>query len=86
MTKPRIIVASEIKYIDPIDCGSSVGYTITKRYTRVSGAVSLTDCNRIIQWYFQGDDRKEVDKIDRAISILQNFKRDWESAIKKNKS
>ena len=86
MTKPRILVASEIRYIDPMDCGSSIGYTITKRYAIVSGAVTLTDCNRIIQWYFQGDDRKEVDKIDRAISILQNFKRDWESAIKKNKS
>ena len=67
-------------FIDPENCGSSVGYrTCITDYENskkeiiysLSATVSLTDCNHKIDWEFSTDD---LDKIDTAIAILKEFR------------
>lgn len=84
MSTKRKLIASDIVYIDPLDCGSTIGYAITTGRGGVRGTINLSDCNRQIEWYF--DKNSSSDKIDKAISILQNFKRTLEAAKRKNKS
>ena len=68
-------------FIDPENCGSSVGYYITvNEYTpkdkpvqySLSSTVVLADCSHKIDWSFSAGD---VDKIDEAISMLQEFRK-----------
>lgn len=68
-------------FIDPESCGSSVGYYITtEEYTpkdkptsySMSATVVLADCNHKIDWGFSAGD---VDKIDEAIKMLQEFRK-----------
>ena len=71
-------------YLDPEDCGSEVGYYIsTSEYTdkktgkttySLSATVSLADCNRKIDWSFG---ERKVEKIDAAISMLQEFRKKY---------
>jgi len=70
-------------FIDPEECGSSVGYYITtSEYTPkdkppqylVHANVILADCNHKIDWSFGAD---SVDKIDTAISMLQEFRKKY---------
>lgn len=69
-------------FIDPEECGSSVGYylnlgdyTQDKKTTyTLSGVVVLADCNHKIDWAFHEGD---LDKIDAAIRMLQKFRRDF---------
>lgn len=75
--------ASEIMFIDPLDCGSTVGYhiTTTGAYTRYfEGTVDLTDCNRKVTWEF--NEKTSPEKIDNAIKILTNFKKEFAKARK----
>ncbi len=68
-------------FINPEDCGSSVGYYITvgeytpkdkpTRYS-IAATVVLTDCSHKIDWSF---DEKGVDKIDTAVAMLQEFRK-----------
>jgi transposase len=72
-------------FIDPENCGSSVGYYITigeyhstktdKDVHSLSATVVLTDCNHKIDWGFSGNG--EIDKIDSAISMLQEFRKKY---------
>jgi len=73
MKRTRELLASDIALIDPLDCGSSVGYVITKSRHGLSAEIELTDCNRKIQWYFSSD-VGAVAKIDKAINLLENFR------------
>ena len=68
-------------FIDPEDCGSSVGYYITiNEYSPkdkpteyyISSTVVLADCSHKIDWGFSKGD---VDKIDSAIAMLQEFRK-----------
>ena len=68
-------------FIDPENCGSSVGYyIIMSEYTpkdkpvqySISSNVVLADCSHKIDWNFGKGD---VDKIDEAISMLQEFRK-----------
>ena len=70
-------------FIDPEDCGSSVGYYIViNEYTpkdksttySISATMVLTDCSHKIDWSFNSDD---VDKIDTAIRMLQEFRKKY---------
>jgi hypothetical protein len=70
-------------FIDPENCGSSVGYYITieeyspknepKEYS-ISANVILADCNHKIAWNFSDNG---LDKIDAAIAMLQEFRKKY---------
>lgn len=70
-------------FIDPEDCGSSVGYHMhVEEYTdkktnkteyTLYATVVLSDCTRKIDWSFNGKD--DVLKIDEAIRMLSEFRR-----------
>jgi len=71
-------------FIDPQNCGSSIGYRLSiNEYERkdkpttysTSGYVVLTDCSHQIEWDFS--DENAVDKIDAAISMLQEFRKKY---------
>jgi hypothetical protein len=69
-------------FIDPENCGSSVGYYITVNeynsrdrpvvYT-IHANIVLADCTHMIGWTF--NDGEGVEKIDAAIAMLQEFKK-----------
>lgn len=79
-------------FIDPENCGSSIGYYITtseREYKdkpslySMSSTVVLTDCSHKIDWSFYNDG---AEKIDEAIKILQEFRKKFvetEKLIKK---
>jgi hypothetical protein len=79
-------------FIDPSDCGSEVGYYITtSEYTdkktqkteySMSATVMLSDCARKIDWSFRPDTEDSVDKIDAAISMLQEFRKKYITTMK----
>jgi hypothetical protein len=75
----RKLYASDIMFIDPLECESTVGYHVTKRGTKVSGNIDLSDCQRKISWYFGND---AIAKIDNAIKILTDFKKAYVAAKK----
>ena len=71
-------------FIDVGNCGSSVGYYIhINEYTpkdkpttySISATVVLADCTHKIDWSF-GED-SDVDKIDSAITMLQEFRKKY---------
>lgn len=71
-------------FIDPESCGSSVGYYIsTSEYApkdkpikySVGASVVLADCSHKIDWAFSGPEGGDVEKINAAISMLQEFKK-----------
>ena len=83
MRKDKLI-ASDIVMLSPLDCGSTVGYTIRRGRYGVYGDITLTDCNRKIKWDFIGR-TDSLAKIDAAIGILARFRRKFEKATKKRK-
>lgn len=70
------ILESEISYIDPLDCGSIIGYRLYLKGTEdkksVSGDIDISDCNRMINWSFYGEG--SLEKIDNVIEIFTSFK------------
>ena len=71
-------------FIDPKNCGSFVGYHIhmdeytpkgkPTRYS-MSATVVLADCVHKIDWTFNEDDKiGQINKIDLAIGLLQEFR------------
>lgn len=74
------VYANNIKFIDPISCGSTVGYTIyVERYGGFYGTLHLSDCTRKIEWSF--DEKPEsLHKIDEAINMLSEFRKElWKA-------
>ena len=70
-------------FIDPENCGSSVGYYIKiDEYTprdkptvyNVQAEVILADCNHKIDWSFGND---ALDKIDAALDMLKEFRKKY---------
>jgi len=75
--------------LDPDDCGSVIhGYVrfpelVQRNYNKnlwqieKSASVSLSDCNRIIQWDLSddGDDNFNLDKLDVAIATLTDLRK-----------
>lgn len=72
------LYASRSEYIDPLDAGSTIGYTIMSR-TRLNSQMDLSDCNRKIQWYFNND-VEGLKKIDKALEVMTAFRADFISA------
>jgi hypothetical protein len=72
------IFKSAIEFIDPVSCGSTVGYKVVIQKSTyngessIYGSIELTDCNRRISWDLNSDDggREAVDKIGNAIRLL----------------
>ena len=73
-------------FIDPENCGSSVGYYITidehhntkedKTEYSLSATVVLTDCSHKIDWGFSSRvETVDTCKIDAAIGMLQEFRK-----------
>lgn len=79
-----MITQQNSKFIDPENCGSSVGYYITTaEYTpkdkptkySMNATVVLTDCSHKIDWGFGPD--YGVEKVDAAIALLQEFRKKY---------
>jgi hypothetical protein len=78
-------------FIDPENCGSSIGYYLTiDEYTpkdkpakySVNATVVLADCSHKIDWIFTEGKDSAVDKIDAAIAMMQEFRRKYLEAKK----
>lgn len=76
-------------FIDPGNCGSSVGYYIVvDEYTPrdkpteypLAATVVLADCAHKIDWNFDGEGN--LNKIDSAIAVLQEFRKKYIDAEK----
>ncbi len=86
------LIASAIAYIEPTGCDSTVGYKLTteksysydakKDYPSFSGAIDLSDCTRKITWQFENN-AASLAKINHAITILTNFKKEFVKAQKR---
>lgn len=78
-------IKSVCEPLDPDDCGSVISgyvrypqliqqdYGSRKWYVQHAASVTLSDCNRVIQWGLT-DDNYNVVKIDRAISALTKLR------------
>ena len=80
---PNKIYAVESAYIDPLGCDSTVSYKIV-RTDYLSAVVQLADCSRKIEWYFS-DNECSINKINKAITMLQGFKNGLIAAQKDKK-
>jgi len=78
-------------FIDPENCGSSIGYYLTiNEYTpkdkptrySLNATVVLSDCSHKIDWGFSDGEDLAVDKIDAAIAMMQEFRRKYLEAKK----
>lgn len=78
MKHVRKLLAQGIIQLDPLDCGSSIAYAVSRRRYGLTGDVDLSDCNHKIHWYFGKDD---LGKIDAAINILVEFRQAYAAAI-----
>ena len=76
---PKVVHAAKSEYIDPTDCGSMVSYRITSE-GYFDASVDLSDCGRKITWSFEPED---VEKIDLAISMLSDFRKELIKAGKR---
>jgi hypothetical protein len=83
-----MIVQQNSVFIDPENCGSSIGYYITTNEYKpkdkpavysTSATIVLADCSHKIDWNF-GED--STAKIDAAISMLQEFRKKYIEAEK----
>lgn len=66
------VIASASTYIDPLVADSTVSYKVIQGPRHLWGTVQLSDCNRKIEWYFNG--RGSPDKINVAIQYLTDFR------------
>lgn len=80
----RTLIASDIQFLDPLNCGSTIGWHVDTRksYSEnntivAEGIIILSDCSRKIEWLFDKEDVNEsLAKIDKAIDILMDFRRE----------
>lgn len=73
------VLETDVAYIDPARCASRIGFRVRTGYRkRVCGEIELTDCDRGIRWNMDdGTYRQQLDKIDRAITMLQKARAAW---------
>ena len=70
-------------YIDPLECGSVILWkTIDSGWGSdcFSTTINLSDCNRHVSWHIEAD-QTGLDKLDLAISILQQARKATEKVI-----
>lgn len=83
------VYASNVKYIDPAGCGSTVGYRIygthdkDHTYSYAYADVEIADCGRKVSWSFDFDEFFDgLQKIETAILMLHEFKNEFMKAAK----
>lgn len=82
--RTRTLVKADSKYIDPANCGSTIGYTIIVGRRGLYADVDITDCTRKVTWNFaQRDGDGVLAKIDAAINMLRDFRAAWEPAARR---
>ena len=83
MRKTRKLIKANITHIDPLNCNSTIGYTIIERRgLGLYADMDLADCGRKITWGFAKRDGNGVlAKIDKAIAIMQEFRTEWLRAV-----
>jgi len=79
--RKREFIAANIAQLDPVDCGSIISYSVRRGKYGICAEISLSDCNRMISWYF---DRHSsgTHKIDTILEILTAFREDYTAATK----
>jgi hypothetical protein len=76
--KTRKLVKANITHIDPLNCNTTIGYTIIEGRRGLYADMDLSDCGRKIPWGFAKRDGNGVlAKIDKAIAIMQEFRTEW---------
>ncbi len=86
--KKRKLLQAEVEYLDPLNCGSTLGYKIIDGRRGLYGDVDITDCNRKVTWNFSARDEDPLGKIDRAIGLLIRFRSKFDlefSRVKKRR-
>jgi len=68
--KTRKLVKANITHIDPLNCNSTIGYTIIEGRRGLYADMDLSDCGRKIPCGV-------LAKIDKAIAIMQEFRTEW---------
>lgn len=75
--KPKLLADRSV-HIDPLHCGSTIGYRLgLSKYNVLTMGVRLTDCNKVIAWEFDDYTDGTVEKFDEAISMLQEARQIW---------
>jgi hypothetical protein len=87
MVDKNLVIGKGFEFIDPIDIGSMIAWKIIyndasfyqegepsfKNYMyKYSGGITLSDCSRSINWGVSVD-REGVEKVKRAIAVLQSL-------------
>ena len=78
MRRPAKVLVSGAAYLDPLDCGSLVGYELhTRSRGGFSGTLTLTDCTRMITWYGStaASKKQSLEKLYKAIGLFQQFRK-----------
>ena len=78
--RKRELIAANIAQLDPLDCGSTISYSIRRGKYGICAEISLSDCNRMINWYF--DRHSGPHKIEAALSVLTEFQEKYNAALK----
>lgn len=81
----RKVLQAEIQYLDPLNCGSTLGYNIILGRRGLYGDVDITDCNRKVTWNFSARDVNPLGKIDAAIGLLVRFRSKLDLELSKAK-
>lgn len=80
------ILAVKSEWIDPSDCGSIIGYRIYRSGEYLTASMTLSDCHRIIEWWFNSDTpqatQNSMDKINNVIRLMTEFKKEFVKATK----
>ena len=83
--KPKVL-ATKVEFIEPLNCGSTVGYKIIdddyEDHSYFSSSIQLTDCSRMISWDVSVDSNG-VAKLDNAIRILTEAREELSKAAAK---
>lgn len=85
MKKTRKLLKADIRYIDPLNCGSTVGYNIIDGRSGIYADLDFTDCNRKVNWGFSIRGQNPLAKIDAAIGMLIEFRSELDTALRRRK-
>ena len=85
--KPKLL-DHQLQYIDPVDCHSMVGYTLsTTDYGGLRCTVDLGSCDRRIAWEFDSSNDNDYErskvKIANAIAVLRCFQNAYQEHARK---